>query len=96
MKKTILFTVLALTAVLMVNAGLAPRDVLHAATRGGAQVMGRSSELGRLEPGMLADILLLDADPQKDIRNTRRIAMVMLGGRVLHCKPELQLAGCPE
>jgi imidazolonepropionase-like amidohydrolase len=81
---------------LMVDAGLTPRDVLHAATRGGAQVMGRSRELGRLEPGMLADLLLLDADPQKDIRNTRRIAMVMRGGRVLYCKPELQLAGCPQ
>lgn len=81
---------------LMVDAGLTPTDVLLAATRGGAQVMGQSRELGRLEPGLLADLLLLDADPQKDIRNTRRIAMVMKGGRVLHCKPGLQLAVCPE
>ena len=81
---------------LMVDAGLKPSDVLLAATRGGAQVMGRSRELGRIEPGLLADLLLLDADPQKDIRNTRRIAMVMKGGRILHCKAELQLASCPE
>jgi imidazolonepropionase-like amidohydrolase len=81
---------------LMVDTGLTPADVLLAATRGGAQVMGRSRELGRLEPGLLADLLLLDANPLTDIRNTRRIAMVMQGGRVLHCKPELQLADCPE
>jgi imidazolonepropionase-like amidohydrolase len=81
---------------LMVAAGLSSTDVLLAATRGGAKVMGRSRELGRLESGMLADLLLLDADPQRDIRNTRRIAMVMRGGRIFHCKPELQLAGCPE
>ena len=81
---------------LMVDAGLTPTEVVLAATRGGTQVMGRSRELGRLEPGMLADLLVLDADPQKDIRNTRRIAMVMKGGRILHCKSELQLAGCPE
>ena len=81
---------------LMVDAGLTPSDVLIAATRGGAQVMGHSRELGRLEPGLLADLLLLDADPQKDIRNARRIAMVMKGGRILYCKSGLQLASCPE
>jgi hypothetical protein len=70
---------------LMVQAGLSPADVLVAATNGGAQVMGRSSELGRLVPGYRADLLVLEASPLRDIRNTRRVSLVMLGGRFVHC-----------
>ena len=80
----------------MVDAGLTPAEVLRAATQGGARVMGRSRELGQLQPGMLADLLLLDADPRIDIRNTRHIALVMSGGRVVRCGPHLQAAQCPE
>ena len=81
---------------LMVDAGLNPAQVLLAATRGGAQVMGRSSELGRLEPGMLADLLVLDADPLVNIRNARRIALVVAGGRVVQCNTDSLPAACPE
>jgi imidazolonepropionase-like amidohydrolase len=42
--------------------------------------MGREKELGTIAPGMLADVLVLDADPLADIRNTRRIARVVRGG----------------
>jgi imidazolonepropionase-like amidohydrolase len=80
---------------LMVDAGLTPAEVLRAATQGGARVMGRSRELGQLRPGMLADLVLLDADPRIDIRNTRRIALVMAGGRVVWCGPDLQAVQCP-
>ena len=65
------------------EAGLTPMQVLLAATRGGARVMGRSAELGTLEPGKLADMVILDADPLLDIRNTRRIYRVVKGGAVL-------------
>ena len=64
----------------MVEAGLSPMDVLVAATRHGAMVLGREKELGTIAPGMLADMLVLDADPLADIRNTRRIAHVIRGG----------------
>jgi len=68
---------------LMAEAGLSPQAILAAATRGGAQVMGRESELGTLEKGKLADLLLLDADPLADIANLRRIDRVVKGGVVL-------------
>ncbi|MEN8260951.1 MAG: amidohydrolase family protein [Pseudomonadota bacterium] len=65
---------------LMADAGLSPQEILTAATRGGAQVMGRGSNLGTLEQGKLADFLLLDADPLADITHLRRIARVIKGG----------------
>ncbi|MEE8247680.1 MAG: amidohydrolase family protein [Alphaproteobacteria bacterium] len=68
---------------LMVAAGLTPAAVLVAATRGGARVMGRDGDHGTLAPGKLADMVILDADPLADIRNTRRIHLVVKGGRVL-------------
>jgi imidazolonepropionase-like amidohydrolase len=45
--------------------------------------MKRENDLGTVAPGKLADLVLLDANPLVDIRNTRRIAAVVLGGRVL-------------
>ena len=65
------------------EAGLTPMQVLVSATRGGARVLGRSAELGTLAPGKLADMVILDADPLLDIRNTRRIYRVVKGGVVL-------------
>jgi imidazolonepropionase-like amidohydrolase len=80
----------------MVQAGLPPADVLIAVTLGGAQVMGRSRELGRLAPGYRADLLVLEGSPLRDIRNTRRITLVMLGGRFVHCVPVRLFTICSE
>jgi imidazolonepropionase-like amidohydrolase len=63
--------------------GLTPLEALLAATRGGAAVMGRSADLGTLEPGKLADMVILDGDPLADIRNTRRIFRIVKGGVIL-------------
>jgi imidazolonepropionase-like amidohydrolase len=65
---------------LMVEAGLSPPQALLSATRVGARLMGREGELGQLRKGMLADLVLLDADPLADIRNTRHIVAVIRGG----------------
>ncbi|MEE4451619.1 amidohydrolase family protein [Novosphingobium resinovorum] len=64
------------------SGGATPMEVLHAATIGSAEVIGRKDEIGSLEPGKLADLLILDADPRADIRNTRRIGAVMKNGRL--------------
>ena len=64
----------------MVEAGMRPLDVLVAATRNAAAVMGRSEETGTLEKGKTADLVILDADPTLDIRNTRKIFKVMRAG----------------
>ena len=55
---------------------------LQAATRDPAIYLGRAQELGTVEQGKVADLLLLDADPTRDIRNTRKIAAVVAGGKV--------------
>lgn len=66
--------------VLMAQAGLTPMQVLVAATRNGARLMGRGQELGLIAPGRLGDVLLVDADPLADITNTRRVFKVIRGG----------------
>ena len=68
----------------MAEAGLAPLEILEAATQGGARAMGRGSELGTVEPGKRADLLVLDADPQSDIRHARRIHRVVRRGVILN------------
>jgi imidazolonepropionase-like amidohydrolase len=74
---------------LLVLAGLTPLEALQTATLNPARYLGRERELGTIERGKLADLVLLDANPLDDIRNTRRIAAVVVGGRYLPA-PELR------
>jgi imidazolonepropionase-like amidohydrolase len=67
---------------LLVSAGIAPVDVLRMATRNGAEALRLLSETGTVEPGKRADLVVLEADPLRDIRNTRRIRYLVLGGRI--------------
>ena len=69
---------------LLVQAGLTPAQALQTATCNPAQFLDRQPDFGAIEPGRLADLVLLDADPLADIRNTRRIAAVILCGRLLN------------
>ena len=64
-----------------VDAGLSPMEALVAATRGSAQWAGVSDRVGTLEAGKLADMVILEQSPLLDIRNTRKIVQVILGGR---------------
>jgi len=68
---------------LMEEAGMRPTDILIAATRNAAFVMGALGERGTLERGKVADILLLDADPTRDIQNTQKIFKVIKSGQVV-------------
>ncbi len=65
----------------LVDAGISPMDVLKLTTAKAAEFNGVRS--GVIRPGMPADMVLLDADPLADIRNTERIVAVILGGRWL-------------
>ena len=67
---------------LLVAAGLTPLEAITAATRKGAELLHADS-LGVLAPGKLADLVILDGDPTKSIEATRRIAWVMVRGRLL-------------
>jgi imidazolonepropionase-like amidohydrolase len=68
---------------LLVEAGLSPMDALQTATRNPAQFLGRDRDFGTVEKGKLADLVLLDADPLKDIKHTKEIAGVVAGGKLL-------------
>jgi cytosine/adenosine deaminase-related metal-dependent hydrolase len=72
---------------LMVEAGMRPFDVLVGATRTAADVMGRGSEVGTLTKGKLADLVLMNADPVINIRNTQKIFRVMKAGRWVELGP---------
>jgi imidazolonepropionase-like amidohydrolase len=63
-------------------AGLTPMQVLVAATRNAADAMNRVDQVGTLERGKAADLLVLDADPVADVRNVQRVRLVMKGGKV--------------
>lgn len=67
---------------LLAEAGLSPWRVLVAATLEPARFLGLQDSLGTIAVGKLADLVLLDADPLADIRNTRRVRIVMANGRV--------------
>jgi len=68
---------------LLVRAGLTPAEALQAATINPVRFLGRENDLGSIEGGKLADIVLLDADPLQDIHNTTRISGVFFSGRYL-------------
>ena len=78
---------------LLVLAGLSPLEALQTATRNPAEFLGLQKDLGTVEEGKLADLVLLDADPLAHIGNTRRIAAVILGGKLLDQRLLRQLRG---
>jgi imidazolonepropionase-like amidohydrolase len=65
---------------LLVEAGLSPVEVITAATRTGALALRKLDELGTIEAGKRADLLLLSANPLEDVRNFRKIDQLMLDG----------------
>jgi len=67
----------------MVAAGLTPTQAIHAGTDGAARILGADKSLGTIEVGKWADLVLLDADPLTDIRNTRKIWQVFEYGRIV-------------
>lgn len=68
---------------LLVEAGLTPLEALQAATKNPAEFLHIAKDSGTVEKGKYSDLLLLDANPLDDIRNTRRIRAVILQGKLL-------------
>ena len=69
---------------IMAQAGLKPHQILVDATLNGARLVGKDKQLGSVEVGKLADLVVLDADPLADILNTTRVRWVLKGGRLFH------------
>lgn len=67
----------------LVEAGLSPLEALHAATNEAAAVLGLEGQLGIIAPGAVADLVVLEADPLEDIRNTQRIYSVIKDGKII-------------
>lgn len=67
----------------MVKAGLTPAQAIHAGTGAAARILGAEKDLGTIEVGKWADLVLLDADPLADIRNTQKIWRVFQSGRMI-------------
>jgi imidazolonepropionase-like amidohydrolase len=66
-----------------VAAGFTPMEALQTATLNPAKFLGLDKELGTIEKGKLADLVLLDANPLDDISNTQKISAVIVNGRFL-------------
>lgn len=65
-----------------VRGGMSPVEALRAGTIVPARSLGMDADIGSLEAGKLADLVVLDADPTQDIRNSEKVHRVMLGGRL--------------
>jgi imidazolonepropionase-like amidohydrolase len=68
---------------LMVEAGMKPLEVIHSATAVTAQMLHIEEKTGSVERGKQADLIVLNADPLADIRNTEKIAMVLHNGHIV-------------
>jgi imidazolonepropionase-like amidohydrolase len=65
-----------------VQAGLSPMQALQTATYNAAKCLGKLDSMGTVERGKVADLVLLDANPLQDISNTKKIAAVVVGGKI--------------
>jgi imidazolonepropionase-like amidohydrolase len=67
----------------LAEAGLGPMAAIESATRVAAEALGAADDLGTIEPGKIADLVLLGGDPLEDIKNVRKTEMVVVNGRLL-------------
>ena len=80
---------------LMNEAGMTPMQVLVAATRNGAEVIGRGEELGTLEAGKLADIIVVNGDPLQDLSALGNVELVVKNGKIIN-PGELEFKEVPQ
>lgn len=74
---------------LMCELGLSPAEVLETSTLRNAKFLGKEKELGTIAAGKLADIIIVDANPFENMKNIRKISMVMKNGNVIDTRYRL-------
>jgi adenine deaminase len=67
---------------MLASGGMTPLEVLKCATTNGSKIVGRPDDLGSIEPGKLADLVIFDKNPLDDIHNTNTIHWVVKNGEV--------------
>ncbi|XLZ68384.1 amidohydrolase family protein [Massilia sp. SR12] len=78
---------------LLVKAGLSPAEAIQVATRNGARYTRTSADRGSIETGKLADLVLVDGDPTKNIEDVRKVAAVITRGHIIYPKEVDQALG---
>jgi imidazolonepropionase-like amidohydrolase len=68
---------------LIVAGGVPPLNAIRIATLNAARFLGRDRDMGSIEEGKIADLVLLDADPLDDINNAKRVNMVVKDGTII-------------
>jgi imidazolonepropionase-like amidohydrolase len=76
--------------------GLTPMEALRAGTIDGARYLGLDAEIGSIEKGKLADLVVLDRNPLENIRNSESLSMVMLNGRLYDAKTLNEIGNHPR
>ncbi len=76
--------------------GMTPMLALRSATLSGAQYLGFDRDLGSLEAGKLADLIVLDRNPLEDIRNTESVSLTMVGGRLYDAATMNEIGNRPK
>jgi imidazolonepropionase-like amidohydrolase len=67
---------------MLLAAGLTPMEIIEAGTRIAAAACGQGDSLGTLEPGKLADVIVVDGDPLEDLAVMEDVVLVILGGEI--------------
>jgi len=81
---------------MMVKGGMTPHQALRAATLNGARYLGLDGDIGSLEPGKLADLVVVDGDVLQDIRVSDRVTHVVLNGRLYDTATMNELGATPR
>lgn len=79
---------------LWVRSGATPWQTLIAATRNGAAICGMEDSMGTIEPGKLADMIVVESNPLEDINNLRKLQMVIKGGEIISTRREGKMKSC--